>query len=55
MATIFIFDLITTIDKNLYVIYNILYNQGVFIMSNENQKDNKENFLTKFLKKFFEF
>ena len=42
MATIFIFDLITTIDKNLYVIYNILYNQGVFIMSNENQKDNNK-------------
>lgn len=42
MATIFIFDLIITIDKNLYVIYNILYNQGVFIMSNENQKDNNK-------------
>ncbi|CCY74958.1 tetratricopeptide repeat protein [Brachyspira aalborgi] len=55
MATIFIFDLITTIDKNLYVIYNILYNQGVFIMSNENQKDNKENFLTKFLKAIHEY
>lgn len=55
MATIFIFDLIITIDKNLYVIYNILYNQGVFIMSNENQKDNKENFLTKFLKAIHEY
>ena len=42
MATIFIFDLIITIDKNLYVIYNIFHNQGVFIMSNENQKDNNK-------------
>ena len=55
MATIFIFNLITTIDKNLYVIYNIFHNQGVFIMSNENQKDNKENFLTKFLKAIHEY
>ena len=55
MATIFIFNLIITIDKNTYVIYNILYNQGVFIMSNENQKDNKENFLTKFLKAIHEY
>lgn len=55
MATIFIFYLIITIDKNLYVIYNIFYNQGVFIMSNENQKDNKENFLTKFLKAIHEY
>ena len=29
-----------SIDKNTYVIYNIFYNQGVFIMSNDNQKDN---------------
>ena len=42
MATIFIFNLITTIDKNLYVIYNVFYNKGVFIMSNENQKDNNK-------------
>ena len=42
MATIFIFNLIITIDKNLYVIYNIFHNQGVFIMSNENQKDNNK-------------
>ena len=55
MATIFIFDLIITIDKNLYVIYNVFYNKGVFIMSNENQKDNKENFLTKFLKAIHEY
>ena len=55
MATIFIFNLIITMDKNLYVIYNIIYNQGVFIMSNENQKDNKENFLTKFLKAIHEY
>ena len=39
MATIFIFDLIIPIDKNLYVIYNILYNQGVFIMENENENN----------------
>lgn len=39
MATIFIFNLIITIDKNLYVIYNILYNQGVFIMENENENN----------------
>ena len=39
MATIFIFYLIITIDKNLYVIYNILYNQGVFIMENENENN----------------
>ena len=31
-----------TIDKNTYVIYNIFYNQGVFIMSNDNQKDNNK-------------
>ncbi len=55
MATIFIFDLIIPIDKNLYVIYNVFYNKGVFIMSNENQKDNKENFLTKFLKAIHEY
>ena len=55
MATIFIFNLIITIDKNLYVIYNVFYNKGVFIMSNENQKDNKENFLTKFLKAIHEY
>lgn len=55
MATIFIFDLIITIDKNLHVIYNVFYNKGVFIMSNENQKDNKENFLTKFLKAIHEY
>ena len=42
MATIFIFDLIIPIDKNLYVIYNVFYNKGVFIMSNENQKDNNK-------------
>ena len=42
MATIFIFNLIITIDKNLYVIYNVFYNKGVFIMSNENQKDNNK-------------
>lgn len=42
MATIFIFNLIIPIDKNLYVIYNIFHNQGVFIMSNENQKDNNK-------------
>ena len=33
MATIFIFDLITTIDKNTYVIYNIFHNQGVNSMA----------------------
>ena len=42
MATIFIFNLIITIDKNTYVIYNVFYNKGVFIMSNDNQKENKE-------------
>ncbi len=33
MATIFIFDLIITIDKNTYVIYNIFHNQGVNSMA----------------------
>lgn len=47
MATIFIFDLITTIDKNLYVIYNILYNQGVFIM--ENEKENNKVHIKPFI------
>ena len=47
MATIFIFDLITTIDKNLYVIYNILYNQGVFIM--ENGKENNKVYIKPFI------
>ena len=47
MATIFIFDLITTIDKNLYVIYNILYNQGVFIM--ENEKENNKVYIKPFI------
>ena len=49
MATIFIFDLITTIDKNLYVIYNVFYNKGVFIMSNENQKDNNKVSIMSFI------
>ena len=51
MATIFIFYLIITIDKNLYVIYNILYNQGVFIMENEkeNNKVNIKPFIILFL------
>ena len=47
MATIFIFDLIITIDKNLYVIYNILYNQGVFIM--ENEKENNKVHIKPFI------
>ena len=47
MATIFIFDLIITIDKNLYVIYNILYNQGVFIM--ENEKENNKVYIKPFI------
>lgn len=47
MATIFIFDLIITIDKNLYVIYNILYNQGVFIM--ENEKENNKVSIMSFI------
>ena len=51
MATIFIFDLIITIDKNLYVIYNIFHNQGVFIMENEkeNNKVNIKPFIILFL------
>ena len=49
MATIFIFNLIITIDKNLYVIYNILYNQGVFIMENENNKVYIKPFIILFL------
>ena len=49
MATIFIFDLITTIDKNLYVIYNIFYNQGVFIMENENEKENNKVYIKPFI------
>ena len=44
-----------TIDKNAYVIYNIFNNQGVFIMSDNNQKENKENLLTKFLKAIHEY
>ena len=44
-----------TIDKNTYVIYNIFYNQGVFIMNNDNHKENKENLLTKFLKAIHEY
>ena len=47
MATIFIFNLIITIDKNLYVIYNILYNQGVFIM--ENEKENNKVHIKPFI------
>ena len=47
MATIFIFDLIIPIDKNLYVIYNILYNQGVFIM--ENEKENNKVHIKPFI------
>ena len=47
MATIFIFNLIITIDKNLYVIYNILYNQGVFIM--ENGKENNKVYIKPFI------
>jgi len=49
MATIFIFNLIITIDKNLYVIYNVFYNKGVFIMSNENQKDNNKVSIMSFI------
>ena len=46
------YKLIITIDKNTYVIYNILHNQGVFIMSNENQKDNKEVSIKPFITLF---
>lgn len=47
MATIFIFDLIITIDKNLYVIYNIFYNKGIFIM--ENEKENNKVYIKPFI------
>ena len=47
MATIFIFDLIITIDKNLYVIYNVFYNKGVFIM--ENEKENNKVYIKPFI------
>ena len=47
MATIFIFDLIIPIDKNLYVIYNILYNKGIFIM--ENEKENNKVYIKPFI------
>ena len=39
---IIICQFVITIDKNTYVIYNVFYNKGVFIMSNDNQKENKE-------------
>ena len=47
MATIFIFNLIITIDKNLYVIYNIFYNKGIFIM--ENEKENNKVYIKPFI------
>lgn len=47
MATIFIFNLIITIDKNLYVIYNVFYNKGVFIM--ENEKENNKVYIKPFI------
>ena len=47
MATIFIFNLIITIDKNLYVIYNIFYNKGIFIM--ENEKENNKVHIKPFI------
>ena len=49
MATIFIFNLIIPIDKNIYVIYNIFYNQGVFIMENENEKENNKVYIKPFI------
>lgn len=46
---IIICQFVITIDKNTYVIYNVFYNKGVFIMSDENQKDNNKVSIMSFI------